>query len=91
MVPGFPGYSDSDSGAWCTGLHKRIPSRLASCLLETRREPEEKKVKILSQHPFLLSGKSLSIASLILWKMLNDRNGTSYGETEGYSYGIQEQ
>ena len=63
---------------------KEFPGRLASCLFETRRETEEKTLKSpILNTPSSLREVSINSFSLILWKMLNDRNGTSYGSQKG--------
>ena len=63
---------------------KGFPSSLASCLFETGRETEEKKLKSPSLNtPPSLREIIINNSSLVLWKMLNDRNGTSHGRQKG--------
>lgn len=57
---------------------------LASCFFETGRETEEKKLKSPSLNtPPSLREIIINNSSLVLWKMLNDRNGTSHGRQKG--------
>ena len=62
---------------------KEFPGRLASCLVETRRETEEKTLKSPSLNTPSLREIIINSFSLILWKTLNDRIGTSYGSQKG--------